>query len=133
MKCLGSRKNCLWMCDACLQDNSAILPEAESFSLLNDNITSHLKFITGKIDSLHDVVLKQNSKILAHSPAEKSQIKAVVEKSLEEKLPEVISKSIKYSMNTSVSNKDRPQCILQCHTVHNHRCSRSRRSLIRSP
>lgn len=109
VKWLGSRMNCLWMCDACLESNSPILPEAKSLSLQNDNITTYLKSISGKIDSLREVVSKQNSKNLADSPANKSQLKDVVEKSLEEKLPEVIAKSFKDSINTTVSNNDRPQ------------------------
>ena len=73
--------NCLWMCDACLESNSPILPEAKSLSLQNDNITTHLKSVSGRIDSLREVVSNQNSKNLADSPANKSQLKDVVEKS----------------------------------------------------
>ena len=100
VKWLCFRTNCLWMCDACLEINSPMVPEARS---------SYIKSITGKIDSLQEVVLKQNSKSLADSPTDKSQLNAVVEKSLEEKSPEVISKSLKDSIITIVSNDDRPQ------------------------
>ena len=62
VKWLGSRTNCLWMCDACLESNSPILPEAKSLSLLNDNITTYLKSFSGKIDSLREVVSNQNSR-----------------------------------------------------------------------
>ena len=74
------------MYDAFLEVNSSIIPEAKSFWLQHKNITSFLKTITGKIDFLQEVVPKQNSKTLAYSPADKSEIKAVMEKSLEEKL-----------------------------------------------
>ena len=56
------------------------------------SLTSYLKSIIEKNDSLQEVVLKQNSKNLADSPAAKSQMKAVVEKISEEKSPEVIAK-----------------------------------------
>ena len=46
---------------------------------------------------------------MADSPANKSQLKVVVEKSREESLPEVMAKSFKDSFNTTVSNNDRPQ------------------------
>ena len=108
VKWLGSEMNCLWMCDACLESNSRILPEAKSLSLQNDNKTTYLKSISGKIDSLREVVSNQNSKNLADSPANKTQLKDVVGKSLEEKLPEVIAKSFKDSIDTNVSN-NRPQ------------------------
>ena len=91
------------MCDACLESNSPILPEAKSPSLQNDNKTTYLKSISGKIDSLREVVSNQNSKNLADSPANKSQLKDVVDKSLEEKLPEVIAKSFKDTIITNVS------------------------------
>ena len=83
--------------------------KAKSLSLQNDNITTYLKSISGKIDSLRQVVSNQDSKNLADSPANKFQLKNVVEKSLEEKQPEVIAKSFKDSNNTNASNKDRPQ------------------------
>ena len=53
---------------------------AKSLSLQNDNITTYLKSISGKIDSLRQVVSNQNSKNLADSPANKFQLKNVVEK-----------------------------------------------------
>ena len=46
---------------------------------------------------------------MADSPADKSQLKGVVEKSQEDKLPEVFAKSFKDSIKTTVSNNDRPQ------------------------
>ena len=107
-KWLGSRMNCLWMCDDCLLYYS-ILPEAKSLSLQNDNMTTYLKSISGKIDSLREVVSKQNSENLADSPTIKSQLKDVVEKSLEEKLPKVIANSFKDSIYNDHLNNDRPQ------------------------
>ena len=62
VKWLGSRMNCLWMCDACLESNSPILPETKSLSLQNDNIKTYLKSISGEIDSLREVVSNQNSR-----------------------------------------------------------------------
>ena len=43
VKRLGSRMNCLWICDACLESNSPILHEAKPLSLQNDSIT-YLKY-----------------------------------------------------------------------------------------
>ena len=96
VKWLGSKKNCLWVCDACVgDDDSAFLPEAKSksLSLINENITSCLNKIVPKLikESLPSLVDENLKKVVSDSlPSSRdamtpTSVSDVVKKSLDER------------------------------------------------
>ena len=96
VKWLGSKKNCLWVCDACVgDDDSAFLPEAKSksLSLINENITSCLNKIVPKLikESLPSLVDENLKKVVSdslpspHDAMTPTSVSDVVKKSLDER------------------------------------------------